>query len=74
MTNLDPDREWTQEELRDYLISNGWKAESFTPGEEIPQGVKFISFKPLTDADIRRAQEIIAAHPEWGMRGGREQS
>jgi hypothetical protein len=54
----DLEREWTQVELRDYLLANGWTAADFTEGEIIPQGVKYIDFSPLTQADIKRGQEI----------------
>jgi len=49
------DREWTQEELRAYLEPHGFM---FRDGEAIPQGCKFISFEPLTEQDIRLANEV----------------
>lgn len=59
------DREWSQAELRDYLLAHGWKPEDFEDGEPIPQGVKFISFEPLTAAEIAWAKRLISEHPEW---------
>ncbi len=62
---MDYDHEWTQEELRAHLMSDGWTEKDFIEGEEIPQGVKYISFAPLTESDIARAKQLIAEHPEW---------
>jgi hypothetical protein len=56
---------WTQEQLRNYLLVNGWKLEDFLSDETIPQGVKYINFEPLTEAEIKWAQDLIAEHPEW---------
>lgn len=61
----DAEREWTQDELRNYLLTNGLVKEDFREGEKIPQGVKYINFAPLTERDIARAKELIAEHPEW---------
>lgn len=61
--HFDPD--WTQQELREYLIEHGWKPEDFRPGEAIPQGVKYINFDPLTPAHIAAARRLIYEHPEW---------
>jgi len=52
-------REWSQEELRAYLMEHGWKESDFRPGEIIPQGVKYIDFSAvLTPQDITRGQEL----------------
>lgn len=59
------ERQWTQEELRAYLLQNGYKPEDFRPGEHIPQGVKFIDFSPPTEAESVRARQLIREHPEW---------
>lgn len=58
------DREWSQNELRQYLLDNGWNTEDISV-DLIPQGVKYISFEPLTAEDITAARELIVAHPEW---------
>ncbi len=59
------EREWSQEELRGYLLRNGFQSSDFRPGEQIPQGVKFIDFSPLTKGDIWAAMQFIRSHPEW---------
>ena len=54
-------REWSQAELRAYLMEHGWQESDFTPGEIIPQGVKYIDFAaPLTPQDIARGRELAA--------------
>lgn len=64
----DLDREWSQEELKQHLLAQGFKPEDFAPGEIIPQGVKFVSNEPLTEAEIAGAKRLIAQHPEWGLK------
>ena len=56
------DREWTQDELRAYMEPHGF---TYREGEVIPQGCKYISFAPLTEQDIRLAQEM-AKKFGWG--------
>jgi hypothetical protein len=68
MTHDDPDREWTQAELRTYLEAHGWTEAHFRDLDLIPQGVKYVSFAPPTEADIARARQLIAEHPEWEAR------
>lgn len=64
----DFEREWSQEELKQHLLTQGFKPEDFVPGEIIPQGVKFTSSERLTGADIAWAKRIISQHPEWGKK------
>lgn len=63
------DREWSQDELREYLLKQGMKPEDFIPGEIIPQFVKYVSAAPLTEADVIRALRLIEEHPEWNRAG-----
>jgi hypothetical protein len=42
----------------------GWKIAD--PGESIPYETVFVSAEPLTEADILRARELLAEHPEYG--------
>lgn len=60
MTVREAKREWSQPELRCYLLAHGWKPEDFAEGETIPQGVKFIHFSPATAADVARAEQLLA--------------
>lgn len=45
-------QEWTQEELRAHLASEGFDLGKLEPGEIIPQYVKFAKFAPVTAEDI----------------------
>jgi len=62
---LNFDREWTQEELKRFLLDAGW-SEDQIGNDPIPQGVKWIDLEHTpTEADTTWAQKIIAEHPEW---------
>jgi hypothetical protein len=52
MEDMKVDRLWSQEELRTHLLVNGFQPKDFLEGETIPQGVKFIDWRPLTESQI----------------------
>ncbi len=62
---MEREREWSQGELKQHLIGMGWKESDFVDGETLPQGVKFISNAPLTEAEIKWAKQQIADNPQW---------
>jgi len=55
------DSEWPQQELRRYLMSNGWKESDFGPNERIPQAVKYIDFRPIDSSDHRSLGRMLLA-------------
>jgi hypothetical protein len=63
----DLNRIWSQEELRQYLVDNGFPVENFG-NEQIPQGAKYIDFSPLSDADFASAIKLMRANPQWQTR------
>lgn len=64
MTESEANREWSQDELRAHLISEGMD-EAARLFKIIPQHVKFTGKAPLTAEDLSWAREMIAKHPEW---------
>ena len=59
MTEQEADREWTQRELREYLVSIG--IADIGEDEILPQGVKYLAKPgPLTKADLDSAGRLLA--------------
>jgi hypothetical protein len=65
MTLEDANRVWSQEELALHLKTLGWSEVDIAQSGRIPQGAKYISPEPPTEADIARAHQLIEQHPEW---------
>lgn len=68
------DQEWTQEELRAHLSSEGFDLATLEPGEIIPQYLKFAKFAPPTQEDIDWARSQASPTPSTTKEGVKHDS